>query len=236
MNGRYYIGHVGDSRVVFGLTIKNSLKNSTATKTKNQLPWVDFQITNDHKTNVPSELARIKDAGGQVMKDTKGTSRVVYHHPLVPNPTEPPMTSPHLYKTIPCLAMTRALGNFWSINKWKDVFVVSPIPDVHCFPIQRATDKCFVLATDGLWDIMSNKTVISNVQNFTSGTSMIQQGANSSAYSGTQVAHHLVNKGLQMYKSRRQRADNITVLVVVLSSFIHETEPTMATSNCHIAK
>ena len=36
---------------------------------------------------------------------------------------------------IPFLAVARSLGDLWSYNPKKDVYVVSPEPDVHVYPI-----------------------------------------------------------------------------------------------------
>ena len=36
---------------------------------------------------------------------------------------------------VPFLAVARALGDLWSYNSKKDVFVVSPEPDLHVYSV-----------------------------------------------------------------------------------------------------
>ncbi len=43
----------------------------------------------------------------------------------------------------------------WSYNSKEDVFVVSPDPDLHVFDLSVLKDRCLILATDGLWNVLS---------------------------------------------------------------------------------
>ena len=45
-------------------------------------------------------------------------------------------------------------GDLWSYNSNKDVFVVSPEPDVCVYDLDPAKHKFVILASDGLWDMV----------------------------------------------------------------------------------
>ena len=61
---------------------------------------------------------------------------------------------------IPFLSVSRSLGDFWSFNPRTKQFVVSPKPDVHVHPLNPDEQKFIVIATDGLWNVMSPKEVV----------------------------------------------------------------------------
>lgn len=56
---------------------------------------------------------------------------------------------------IPFLAIARSLGDLWSFNSEKDLFVVSPVPDVHVYDLVDGREQFIVLASDGLWNMVS---------------------------------------------------------------------------------
>ncbi|KAL9234867.1 hypothetical protein vseg_009685 [Gypsophila vaccaria] len=100
------------------------------------------QLTVDLKPNLPAEAERIKKCRGRVfaLRDEPDVSRV-----WLPNSDSPG------------LAMSRAFGDFCL----KDYGVIA-IPDVS---YRRLTEKdeFIVLATDGIWDVLSNKDVVNIV-------------------------------------------------------------------------
>ncbi|KAL6337546.1 hypothetical protein AAG906_037139 [Vitis piasezkii] len=104
---------------------------------RNQL--VPVQLTVDLKPNLPSEAERIKNCKGRVfaLPDESGVYRL-----WMPD------------QNSPGLAMTRAFGDFCL----KDYGLIS-IPDVS---YRELTDKdeFVVLASDGVWDVLSNSEVI----------------------------------------------------------------------------
>jgi len=88
--------------------------------------------TRDHKPGNPGEKKRIQDAGGSVMIQRVNGS----------------------------LAVSRALGDF----EYKNVpgrgpceQLVSPEPDVYLESRDLENDEFFVLACDGIWDVMTNE-------------------------------------------------------------------------------
>ncbi|KAG0473879.1 hypothetical protein HPP92_015736 [Vanilla planifolia] len=100
---------------------------------------VALQLTVDLKPNLPKEAARIEQCKGRVfaLQDEPEVARV-----WLPNSNSPG------------LAMARAFGDFCL----KDYGLIS-VPDMS---YRHLTDKdeFVVLATDGIWDVLSNKEVV----------------------------------------------------------------------------
>uniref|UniRef100_A0A7N0ZXL1 PPM-type phosphatase domain-containing protein n=1 Tax=Kalanchoe fedtschenkoi TaxID=63787 RepID=A0A7N0ZXL1_KALFE len=97
------------------------------------------QLTVDHKPNLPREEERIKKFRGRV-------------HALHNEPEVTRVWLPN--NDAPGLAMARAFGDFCL----KDYGLIS-VPEIsyHCI---TEKDEFVVLATDGVWDVLSNKEVV----------------------------------------------------------------------------
>ncbi|XP_070037657.1 probable protein phosphatase 2C 66 isoform X2 [Nicotiana tomentosiformis] len=97
------------------------------------------QLTVDLKPNLPREAARIQKCKGRVfaLQDEPEVARV-----WLPNSDSPG------------LAMARAFGDFCL----KDFGLIS-VPDVYYHRITDR-DEFVVLATDGVWDVLSNKEAV----------------------------------------------------------------------------
>lgn len=100
---------------------------------------VALQLTVDLKPNLPREAARIQQCKGRVfaLQDEPEVARV-----WLPNSNSPG------------LAMARAFGDFCL----KDYGLIS-VPDIS-FRHLSEKDEFVVLATDGIWDVLSNKEVV----------------------------------------------------------------------------
>ncbi|KAK4491828.1 hypothetical protein RD792_002605 [Penstemon davidsonii] len=100
---------------------------------------VAIQLTVDLKPNLPREAARIHKCKGRVfaLQDEPEVARV-----WLPNSDSPG------------LAMARAFGDFCL----KDFGLIS-IPDVYHHHITDR-DEFVILATDGVWDVLSNKEAV----------------------------------------------------------------------------
>ncbi|VVA96252.1 unnamed protein product [Arabis nemorensis] len=103
---------------------------------------VAVQLTVDLKPNLPAEAERIKKCRGRVfaLRDEPEVCRV-----WLPNCDSPG------------LAMARAFGDFCL----KDFGLIS-VPDVS-FRRLTEKDEFIVLATDGIWDVLSNEDVVAIV-------------------------------------------------------------------------
>ena len=121
---------VGDSR---GILIYDN-----DTKTNQNI----FPLSNDHKPDLPQELARIQSKGGRVDKLTDQ-----YGNKVGPN---------RVFKaglTYPGLAMSRSLGDFQA----KDCGVITE-PEINEFRINH-NSKYMVICSDGVWEFMQNEQV-----------------------------------------------------------------------------
>ncbi|XP_022864606.1 probable protein phosphatase 2C 33 [Olea europaea var. sylvestris] len=97
------------------------------------------QLTVDLKPNLPSEAERIHKCKGRVfaLQNEPDVARV-----WLPN------------NDSPGLAMSRAFGDFCL----KDFGLIS-VPEI-CYKRITDKDEFIVLATDGIWDVLSNKEVV----------------------------------------------------------------------------
>ncbi|KAH6768161.1 Protein phosphatase 2C family protein [Perilla frutescens var. frutescens] len=109
-----------------------------ATRDKDNVLMAE-QLTVDLKPNLPREAARIQKCKGRVfaLQDEPEVARV-----WLPNSDSPG------------LAMARAFGDFCL----KDFGLIS-IPDVYHHHITER-DEFVILATDGVWDVLSNKEAV----------------------------------------------------------------------------
>ncbi|CAI9787152.1 unnamed protein product [Fraxinus pennsylvanica] len=100
---------------------------------------VAVQLTLDLKPNLPAEAERIRKCKGRVfaLRDEPEVARV-----WLPN------------NDSPGLAMARAFGDFCL----KEFGLIS-VPDISCRRI-TVKDEFIVLATDGIWDVLSNEEVV----------------------------------------------------------------------------
>lgn len=100
---------------------------------------IPVQLTVDLKPDLPGEAARIQQCKGRVfaLQDEPEVARV-----WLPN------------NDSPGLAMARAFGDFCL----KDFGLIS-VPDVY-YRRLTARDQFVILATDGVWDVLSNKEAI----------------------------------------------------------------------------
>ncbi|WOL11344.1 putative protein phosphatase 2C 33 isoform X1 [Canna indica] len=100
---------------------------------------IAVQLTMDLKPNLPSEEERITQCSGRVfaLTDEPDVARV-----WLPD------------KDIPGLAMSRTLGDFCLKN-----FGLISVPDISYLHITKR-DEFVVMATDGVWDVLSNQEVV----------------------------------------------------------------------------
>lgn len=239
-NGKFYTGHVGDSRIVIA-------QEHSVTK-----QWISQQLTEDHKPESDHELERIKRAGGEV-RSKLGVHRVVWRRPVLHDgmeqklrdgpmstaygdfikqvPTYPvPESHVSSYQVIPFLAIGRSLGDFWSINPISGQYIVSPEPDITCRPI-KSTDRAIILATDGLWNVINSSLSVRILQELNmkkNGTPKEREDEyftvdNFYDVAGKDSENHaqsLVYIAYQVWERKRLRSDNITVVVAMLHDIL----------------
>jgi serine/threonine protein phosphatase PrpC len=130
-------GNVGDSRAVLGRLTSAG--------------WEAKPLSTDHKPELASEAARIVEHGGRIdpYKDYNGL-------PLGPlriwrADRDPP---------VPGLAMTRSIGDKAGI----DIGLIYT-PEIVEHRLTHE-DKFLIVASDGLWEFLSNKKVVQIVEKY----------------------------------------------------------------------
>jgi protein phosphatase 1D len=148
---KLYIGHVGDSSIVLG-------EGESLYKC-----WRANRITRDHKPEDPSELKRIRESGGNVLCKA-GVHRVVWNRQKFLSSSTSNRTTIE-YEQIPFLAVSRALGDLWSLNNQTNLYSVSPEPELTVIEIDPNRHRCLILASDGLWNMITPEVAVEIVRN-----------------------------------------------------------------------
>ncbi|XP_050025670.3 protein phosphatase 1D-like isoform X1 [Dermacentor andersoni] len=202
--GKLFIGHVGDSRIVLGC---ESMDGEN---------WYGQPLTHDHKPESPRERERIHSVGGLVMNKS-GVDRVVWNRPSVGH-RGPVRRSTHFDK-IPFLAVARSLGDLWSYNYTAGKFVVSPEPDVSVVKLDTRRDRCIVMASDGLWnmvDITESVRFVQQAERDNEHAFLEAAQAGSQDYQVYNPSKMLVDEALYRWGRVKTRADNTSVVTVML--------------------
>uniref|UniRef100_A0A2R5LLJ2 Protein phosphatase 1d n=3 Tax=Ornithodoros turicata TaxID=34597 RepID=A0A2R5LLJ2_9ACAR len=201
---KLYIGHVGDSRIVLGY------------ESPDGDCWIPESLTKDHKPESPAEKERIYSAGGLVMNKS-GVDRVVWNRPRVGH-KGPVRRSTH-FDQIPFLAVARSLGDLWSYNYFRGAFVVSPEPDVCVVPLDSKRDRCIIIASDGLWNMIGTREAVRLVREAERENEGILLESGQSGSEGRPVQNPsklLVDEALSLWSDYNARADNTSVVTVML--------------------
>lgn len=156
---------------------------------------IPVQLTVDFKPNVPEETERIKQSKGKVFssQDEPGVYRI-----WMPNGEMP---------RGPGLALSRAFGDYFI----KDFGLISE-PDVTQRTI-TSRDQFVILATDGVWDVISNQEAVEIV---------------SSTPEGEEPAKRLVEHAASAWKRKRRglAMDDISAICLFFhSSTSHQVDP-----------
>lgn len=130
-----------------------------------------------------------------------------------------PIRKKTLIDEIPFLAVARSLGDLWSYNPERNEFVVSPDPDVRVIPINTNTFRCLIFGTDGLWNVVSPQEAVNTVREkeVINERLLAQKGDN--PYEGgqwTNPSKSLVEQALRTWSHKKMRADNTSVVTVIL--------------------
>lgn len=207
-NRMLYVANVGDSTAVLG-------KINPRCGQIGQPKIIPEIITDDHKPDDKSERERIEALGGMIYKN----KRVVWE-------CRTEKDNKVLIDKIPLLNMTRSLGDLWSITS-SNQYLISPVPDVYTYCIDPSQDLFIVLASDGLWNVMSAQKVVKQI--YEAGHARIDE-----------AAYALICQALRKYKKHGQKADNISLIICMFSKkletqsaveSLHEVAPYSSTSS-----
>lgn len=149
-----------------------------------------IDLTKDHKPNDKFERERIESLGGSV--DWCGQV----------DDNDNPIESTGCYRINGNLALSRAIGDR-SERPW-----VTNTADISHYLIEEENDEFLVLATDGLYDVMTSQDVVSFVNN------VLESAPHTSRRHEIQrdMAKYVVDEAM-----KRGTHDNVTVLIVWIS-------------------
>ncbi|KAK1267108.1 putative protein phosphatase 2C 12 [Acorus gramineus] len=149
------------------------------------------QLTTDLKPNLPQEAERIKKSNGRVfaLRDEPNIHRV-----WLPN------------ENFPGLAMARAFGDLHLKN-----YGVIAVPQISCRSL-TSRDQFLVLATDGVWDVLSNEKVVSIVH---------------SAENSEEAAKAVVEAAVRAWRCKfpSSRVDDCSAICLFLQESKHGEQP-----------
>ena len=171
---KIYIANVGDSRAIIIKELEN----------KNYIP---YQISRDHKPTEKDEAQRVLDYDGEIEKieDDDGN-------------WTGPLRVWVKGSDGPGLAMTRSFGD----EVGATVGVVS-VPEVGEYIIKEE-DKAFIIASDGLWEYMSNEDVTNVVKTLISKKNP------------DKIVQKLYEESLIRWRLKDTGIDDITIICILL--------------------
>lgn len=192
LNGPIDIAYSGTTAVTCMINSSNLLTANTGDSralicyTSASGEWHPQPLTKDHKPDIPLEAARILSSGGRIGPCPNSTSRST-------GPARVWLQT----EDVPGLAMSRAVGDLVACSvgvTWK--------PEISEYKLTKG-DKFLVIASDGLWERMSNEDVAAVVID---------------AYIRKDVefaADRLLSEAVDRWTSSKySEIDDITVLVV----------------------
>ncbi|XP_014672315.1 PREDICTED: uncharacterized protein LOC106812847 [Priapulus caudatus] len=162
------------------------------------------------------EKQRIESVGGAV-KPKSGVHRVVWQRPKQ-NHRGPIRRSTEL-DHIPFLAVARSLGDLWSYDYARGEFAVSPEPDTHVLAIEHSRHRCLILASDGLWNMLSPLSaaaVVEQAERMEEEQYWQKSNGSKASFPNINPSCMLVDKTMGRWRKRNLRADNTSVVTVML--------------------
>jgi serine/threonine protein phosphatase PrpC len=149
-----------------------------------------IDLTRDHKPSDELEMARILAMGEQIEWDSYAKVHRVRN-----------------------LAVARAIGDRYAKP------AVSPEVEIQRFPIQEDSDEFVVLASDGLWDVLTSQEAVSLIHErlkaeLNPNAAQVEYAENMKLVLRKNMSKFLAREAL-----RRGSADNISVVVIWLNDF-----------------
>ena len=177
-------------------------------------------LSQDHKPEDAKEKERIESIGGRVIMSAKGIMRVAWHRERTGSRgfTSGSSSSRPAYDVVPFLSVARSLGDLWSYTVEHDNYYVSPLPDVTEYMIDLNRDSFLIVASDGLWNVVSPQEAVDFVHSFRQDE--LENGGEE-RIANSMVANALIKEALRRWHRKSWSADNTSVMVV----FFKELEP-----------
>jgi serine/threonine protein phosphatase PrpC len=149
---------------------------------------IGIPLNRDHKADEPDEQARIINAGG----------RVAAYRDMQGNPLGPARVW-HLHEDIPGLAMSRSFG-----DQAASEVGVNSIPEITEMNLIES-DKFLILASDGVWEFISNDQAVNIV---------MPHYLNNSA---EKAAEALIRESMKRWQEEDTSIDDITCIIIFLN-------------------
>jgi serine/threonine protein phosphatase PrpC len=146
-----------------------------------------IDLTWDHKPNEERERARIFARGGEVEWDPHAQVHRVQH-----------------------LSLSRAIGDRFAKP------IVTADPEIRVFPVADGDDEFFLLASDGLWDVMTSQDVVDFVHSTLENENSNKQLRGDEKAIKMRVLYKKMAKLVAEEALARGSSDNICVLLVWL--------------------
>ena len=173
---KIYISNIGDSRAIIIKEMKHNF-------------WTCQQLSRDHKPIEKDESSRIYKSGGEIQKleDEQGgwigPLRVWVKKGEGPG-----------------LAMTRSFGDVLGST----VGVIC-VPEVSEYIIKKE-DKAIIIASDGLWEFISNKET----------TNIVKKAFNKKE--PNRIVNQLYKESYKKWKNKDKQVDDITIICIILNN------------------
>jgi len=184
------IGNIGDSRAILVQQITTPGTGITKLNV--------ISVSQDHKPNVPKEKERIEQAGLTVVSESISNNEIDDIHRIykIENKNQK-------------LSMSRSFGDFdfkSNTDLPSSLQAVTAIPEIYIHE-RTPNDAFLLLASDGVWDVMSNEEVASFIVEHIS-----KQLSSTKKYDLANIGDELANECLH----NRRSEDNISVVIVSL--------------------
>ena len=173
---KLYVSNTGDSRALIIKEVKRKF-------------WTCQQLSRDHKPIEKDESSRIYKSGGEIQKiedqygGWAGPLRVWAKNEIGPG-----------------LAMTRSFGDILGAS-----IGIICLPEISEYKIKQE-DRVIIIASDGLWEYISNKEVTNIVKN-----SFIKNESD-------KIVNQLYKESYKKWKNKDKVIDDITIICIILKS------------------
>jgi len=189
---RVHVANVGDSKIV--LACRNPNYGELG-----EPEILGRELSKTHRPVDMEEKKRIEHLGGRVYVSTSGDTRIFWEGDgLIP-------------QNFPRPNLSRSLGDLWSITRSGE-YLMSPVPYTRTHYLNNS-DLFFVIASDGVWDVMDPQEVVEMVYNICKGPTLREDWMNKRNQI-TYALKSVIDKAYLLWHLKNHRADNISCIIV----------------------
>ena len=188
---RVHVVNVGDSKII--LACRNPNYGGLG-----EPEILAKELSKTHRPVDVEERKRIEHLGGSVYVSARGETRILWEGDgLIPC-------------NFPRPNLSRSLGDLWSATRSGE-YLMSPVPYT-CTHYLTSSDLFFVIASDGIWDVIDPQEVAEIVYSICKGPATSEDWMNKR----TQISYALksiIDKAYFTWHSKNLRADNISCVI-----------------------